>query len=494
MIMKRNDKRASEELSRQLNESQLGTHIVHNSERASNTHVNFGNQRRQSKANRGVVTHVTPNTRSRESQASYARRRRTPDYVLADIRKRRRRRRAVTVAVVIIAALVVWLVSSFVFSSSVDNKIKINDSQVTSALTAPSSSTDPYYVLVAGESMEEGKRYQGPRMLVLVRVDPQNKQVTYITLPWNTQVTLADGNEHPLSQAQEEGGDAELISTVSDLTGVSIAHFVKFQNTSLAALVDAIGGVSVDLPESVDDPNAGTIYLDAGEQTLNGAQAATAAMASNYSDPLTVQSKVQSQILQALVASIEDKGGLSNIATFDTIAGDFQTDLSYNEVNDLLAPFTGADVDVRTAALPGSYTTSNGVPVFTTSKSGIQQIMSLIDQGQDPAQAQQELIDSVDASQYTVTVKNGGGVTGAAAAAAQLLSAQGFQIPATPDNTQQQVYTETLVVYKNSDTKEAAEAAVQAMGQGRTTSASAYYSFNTDLLVIVGKDWVSKTS
>jgi LCP family protein required for cell wall assembly len=311
MIMKRNDKRASEELSRQLNESQLGTHIVHNSERASNTHVNFGNQRRQSKANRGVVTHVTPNTRSRESQASYARRRRTPDYVLADIRKRRRRRRAVTVAVVIIAALVVWLVSSFVFSSSVDNKIKINDSQVTSALTAPSSSTDPYYVLVAGESMEEGKRYQGPRMLVLVRVDPQNKQVTYITLPWNTQATLADGNEHPLSQAQEEGGDAELISTVSDLTGVSIAHFVKFQNTSLAALVDAIGGVSVDLPESVDDPNAGTIYLDAGEQTLNGAQAATAAMASNYSDPLTVQSKVQSQILQALVASIEDKGGLS---------------------------------------------------------------------------------------------------------------------------------------------------------------------------------------
>lgn len=493
--MKRNDKRASEELSRQLNESQLGTHIVHNSERASNTHVNFGNQRRQSKANRGVVTHVTPNTRSRESQASYARRRRTPDYVLADIRKRRRRRRALTVAVVIVAALVVWLVSSFVFSSSVDNKIKINDAAVTSALKAPSSSSDPYYVLVAGESMEEGKRYLGPRMLVLVRVDPQNKQVTYITLPWNTEVTLSDGNKHPLSEAQAEGGDAELISMVSDLTGVSIAHFVKFQNTSLAALVDAIGGVSVDLPESVDDPGAGTIYLDAGEQTLDGAQAATAAMASNYSDPLTVQAKVQSQILQALIGTVEDKGGLSGIATFDSIAGDFQTDLSYNGVGDLLAPFSDADdIDVRTAALPGSYSSDDGMQVFQTSKTAIQQIMSLIDQGQDPAQAQQQLIDSVDASKFTVTVKNGGGVTGAAAAAAQLLTAQGFQVPATPDNTQQQVYTETLVVYRNSDAKDAAEAAVQAMGQGRTTSASAYYSFDTDLLVIVGKNWVSQTS
>ncbi|WP_058985222.1 LCP family protein [Hugonella massiliensis] len=493
--MKRNDKRASEELSRQLNESQLGTHIVRNSERASNTHVNFGNQRRQSKANRGVVTHVTPQTRSRESQANYARRRRTPDYVVADIRKRRRRRRVLTVGVVLIAVLVVWLVSSFVFSSSVDNKVKINDAAVTSALSAPSSSTDPYYVLVSGESTEEGKRSQGPRMLVLVRVDPQNRQVTYITVPWNTEVTLSDGANHPLSQAQVEGGDAELISTVADLTGVSIAHFVKFQNTSLASFVDAIGGVSVNLPESVDDPNAGTIYLDAGEQTLDGAQAATAAMASNYSDPLTVQAQVQSQILQSLVSSIEDKGGLSGIATFDSIAGDFQTDLSYGDVNNLLAPFAGDDgVDVRTAALPGSYTDSDGVRVFSTSKSGIQQVMSLIDQGQDPAQAQQELIDSVDASGYTVTVKNGGGVTGAAAAAAQLLSAKGFQIPATPDNTQQQVYTETLVVYKNSDTKQAAEAAVQAMGQGRATGASAYYSFNTDLLVIVGKDWVSKTS
>jgi len=97
-------------------------------------------------------------------------------------------------------------------------------------------------------------------------------------------------------------------------------------------------------------------------------------------------------------------------------------------------------------------------------------------------------VASVDPSKYTVIVKNGSGATGSADEAASKLKKAGYTISDT-GNADQYVYTETLVIYKKAKNKAVAEAIASTLGTGRAVSASIYYSFSSDIEVIVGSDW-----
>ena len=68
------------------------------------------------------------------------------------------------------------------------------------------------------------------------------------------------------------------------------------------------------------------------------------------------------------------------------------------------------------------------------------------------------------------------------------MTEQGFNVTDV-GNADSQVYEETLVVYKDEDKAACAQAVVDAMGVGRTTNASAYYSFDSDVLVMIGRDY-----
>ena len=56
-------------------------------------------------------------------------------------------------------------------------------------------------------------------------------------------------------------------------------------------------------------------------------------------------------------------------------------------------------------------------------------------------------------------------------------------------NASQFVYEETLVVYKDSAHKSAAQLLVSDLGQGRVVNSAARYSFSGDVLVVVGKNY-----
>ena len=56
-------------------------------------------------------------------------------------------------------------------------------------------------------------------------------------------------------------------------------------------------------------------------------------------------------------------------------------------------------------------------------------------------------------------------------------------------NADAYVYDETLVVYSSPEDEAAAEDIIGILGSGRSVDADYYYSFDSDLLVIIGKDW-----
>ena len=179
------------------------------------------------------------------------------------------------------------------------------------------------------------------------------------------------------------------------------------------------------------------------------------------------------------------KSGL--VGVLDKLSGAFGTDMSSNDALSLAESLKGLSADdVQTGLVPGYVTESNGAEVYAVSTSSWNTMMDRVDAGEAPKEAEQ--LATTDPGSFSVTVRNGGGITGAAAAMQSTLTSKGFNVAET-GNTDTSVYNETLVIYNASDEEAAAQTVLNAMGMGRLVQNSGSYTFNTDVLVILGKDW-----
>lgn len=389
-------------------------------------------------------------------------------------------------AILAVGALAAFGVARLAYNANINGNIMLKDDAARAVLVAPEESTDPYYTLIAGEYADTRQSYDGPNLIVLIRVDPVNHVVTLLNIPANTQVMLSDNAYHPICEAQLSGGDAELLSAVSNLMGVDIAHYVKTDAEGFCNIVDAFGGVTVDVPQEVDDPDAGDIYLAAGVQALDGQQALTLCRANNYYDPLGVRATNQMNVLNALLQTAVSRSGFEAASSLDSIKKDFKTDMKTGELTSLLKEFNSqGDLTIYAECIPGSMTVGADSAYFEVSGASLSTMMDSVNETGDPGVGVSYVLDP---STFTIEVRNGAGVEGGASQVQSQLTSDGFKVTAT-GNADNYVYDETLVVYKNEAMIPAAKQVIASLGVGRSVDASIYYEFDTDILVVIGKDW-----
>ena len=137
----------------------------------------------------------------------------------------------------------------------------------------------------AGEGNDIDQEDDGSRrsdVTILVHVSGDRKEVYGVSLPRDALVTRPDC-EGPDGETVE-GGELEMFNTafglggeacttkmVAELTGVYIDHYLSVDFNGFKKMVDAVDGVTVCIPEDVDDPKTG-ITFEAGTQELNGQQ------------------------------------------------------------------------------------------------------------------------------------------------------------------------------------------------------------------------------
>ncbi len=113
--------------------------------------------------------------------------------------------------------------------------------------------------------------------MILARFDPMTDTVTAISLPRDTQVLIKDDPYSKLNEANGKGGPALAAETVSTLMGgVAIDRYVRVNPMGVEALVDALGGITINVPKDLkyqDDSQHLYINIKAGVQKLNGKQA-----------------------------------------------------------------------------------------------------------------------------------------------------------------------------------------------------------------------------
>jgi LCP family protein required for cell wall assembly len=105
--------------------------------------------------------------------------------------------------------------------------------------------------------------------VMLLRIDPERKEVTGINFPRDLNIPLCDGSQQRINAAVFTGGPNCLVKTVRDFAGVRIDHYVQVDFEGFVKIVEVVNGVTMYLEEPMEDPKA-HLDLPAGCVTLDG--------------------------------------------------------------------------------------------------------------------------------------------------------------------------------------------------------------------------------
>jgi LCP family protein required for cell wall assembly len=142
----------------------------------------------------------------------------------------------------------------------------------------------PYQILVMGVDrvldapMGSPASFNGRSdSMILIRLDPNDRSLQMLSIPRDTQVPIPDYGVTKINAANVYGGASLAQDVVSEkLNGVEIDRYVRVDTSGLSALVDALGGIEVNVPKRMkykDNTQKLNIDLYAGLQILNGEQA-----------------------------------------------------------------------------------------------------------------------------------------------------------------------------------------------------------------------------
>ena len=163
--------------------------------------------------------------------------------------------------------------------------------------------------------------------MMLLRTDPGRHRIVYLSIPRDLRATIPGYGDQKINSAMQIGGPALAIRTVQQFTGLPVDHVVVVDFGSFEKLIDAIGGVTIDIPENILSNRFDCPYstqarcrqwpgwrFDKGLQHLNGHQALIYSRIRenqlNPADTDITRGEHQQQVMQAALSK------LASVSTF----------------------------------------------------------------------------------------------------------------------------------------------------------------------------------
>ena len=229
-----------------------------------------------------------------------------------------------------------------------ETKVIEEKSKKTANLKSSTGKTldEPFTILLMGvdsssTSLSKSNSFNGDT-LMLITFNPNTTNATILSIPRDTRVPIACTkykSKNKINSAAMYGADC-VMDTITDLTKIEIDYWAKINFQGVISLVDALGGIEVDIPYSFCESDSkrrfgnNTIYIEKGVQTLNGEQ--TLAFArnrhpwpaycgkkySNYSSNDFIRGQNQQQIIKAILNKFKNINSLSQIYDILDIVGD----------------------------------------------------------------------------------------------------------------------------------------------------------------------------
>ncbi|MFO7571020.1 MAG: LCP family protein [Gaiellaceae bacterium] len=273
-------------------------------------------------------------------------------------RQRRRRRWWLWIALTVVGLLlfaVAWGALGYLsFARGVEKANARLPAAAAAELADRGSSllSEPTTILVMGT---DGGRAAGREdsqrsdSLLLLRTDPKRNRLSYLSIPRDLRVEVPGYGTEKINTASQLGGPALTLRTVRALTGIPIDHVVVVDFDGFKELIDAIGGIEVNVPRPILSNRFDCPYtrercrewegwrFAKGPQHMDGRRALVySRIRTNRLDPSDTDiSRTTRQ--QAVAEAVGDE--IASIGTFlrlpfigDSLATPLTTDLSAGEL------------------------------------------------------------------------------------------------------------------------------------------------------------------
>ena len=395
---------------------------------------------------------------------------------------------------------------------------------------------EPFNLLLIGVDTRTATIDEGARSdtLIVVHVDPQNRWASMLSIPRDScvfiqgvtvpgtcgKVNLAysHGYANPAPGIEPDASGAALardtVNQYLDLParGQRIDYVMQVDFNGFKDIIDAIGGINIDVPTPLFDPKYPSddddyglirLYIPAGYQHMDGTTALRYAR-SRHTTTDYGRSARQQEVIKAILQGLREKNLLDQIDTLndmaDTLKHAFRTDLPINEVGTVrvlanLAEDLAQGGRISTFTL-GPFDTVIGGPDINTPLWDPADVEARVDEWlMGPASVQpanNPTAATTNSAQLQVEVMNGAQIGGLAGEISTYLDQQGFRT--TTPSTAADVYDETLLIdYGDHRTERLKLAQLLGIKPANIISATEIDETptdpTTDLVLLVGRDY-----
>lgn len=240
---------------------------------------------------------------------------------------------------------------------------------------------DTISILVMGIDDDSARQLGSARTdaLIYLTINPKEHKINMVSIPRDSYVDIISkeyNGKDKINAAYAFGEEQATIETVEKFLNVPINYYVTFNFDSFLEIVDALGGIDVDVPVSFTDTNTlgnGEVTLEKGKQLLNGEQALALARTRHIDNDIK-RGERQQLILQAIVNKAMNVGSITKYSDVINATGkNMRTNLKFNEM-----------LSIAQTGLDGKYTFNSYVfdwTDFEITQSGTQ--VSMVEVYQD---------------------------------------------------------------------------------------------------------------
>ena len=226
---------------------------------------------------------------------------------------------------------------------SKDKKMKKAATSSIETASSGKSITEPFTILLMGidstdEVLEKNAIANGDT-LILITFNPKTLNATMISIPRDSYVPIACWSgkpENKITHAAAYGNDC-MVNTIQNYFDTKIDYYAKINFKGLVKLVNAVGGVEVDVPQVLctdDSSRGGEICIQPGRQVLNGEQALVFARNRKaLANGDFGRAQHQQEIIMALVNKMKNIKDVSKfMEILNTISNSLDTNLTTKQI------------------------------------------------------------------------------------------------------------------------------------------------------------------
>ena len=191
--------------------------------------------------------------------------------------------------------------------------------------------------------------------IIVATINPKTKRTTLTSVPRDTMGQIVGTTNYDfekINSANLRGGPKMVLNSVSKLLNVPLTNYVSINMGGLQQIVDAVGGVDVDVTFAF---SYGGSTFTKGKMHLNGQQALNYARM-RYTDPRGDYGRQERQrdIIESIIKSAASTGTLANFQKLlDSISNNVRTNLTFDQMVAIFKGYRGAAKTVESDHVQG---------------------------------------------------------------------------------------------------------------------------------------------